>query len=98
MTITVREMRRLAWAAAAAPLPVLFTACGDGDAGLTRSEVVEIARAEMAESPAPATGEPGITSGDVEEAIRRAMAEAPQPEAGLAENEVEEIVKAIIRC
>ena len=86
-------MRQLAWVAAAALLPVLLIAKGDGDAGLSRAEVEEIVREELADAPAP---DPGLTSADVEEAVRRALADMPQPEAGLSENAVEEIVKSAI--
>ena len=72
---------------------LLFIACGGGGAGLSRAEVEEIVRSELADAPAP---EPGLTAAEVEEAIRRAMADMPQPEAGLTENEVEEIVKAAV--
>ena len=89
-------MRRLAWVAAAALLPVLLIACGGGDAGLSRSEVEEIVRAELAEAQDPPAPEPGLTSADVEEALRTAMAEMPQPEAGLTESEVERIVQSVI--
>ena len=44
---------------------LLLVACGDGDAELTRAEVEEIVRAELADAPAP---EPGLTAADVEEA------------------------------
>ena len=89
-------MRRLSWVAAAALLPVLLIACGGGDAGLSRSEVEEIVRAELAEAQDPPGPEPGLTAADVEEAVRTAMAEMPQPEAGLTEAEVERIVQSVI--
>ena len=78
------------------PVLILSIACGGEDAGLSRAEVEEIARAELAESPAPSTAEPGLTSADVEKAIHAAMADMPQPEAGLSKSEVEEIVKAAV--
>ncbi len=71
----------------------LLTACGDG---LSRAEVEEIVREEMADAPAPPQPEPGLTSADVEEAIRKAMADLPQLEPGLTRNEAEEIVQAAI--
>ena len=77
---------------------LLLVACGDGDAGLSRAEVEEIVREELADAPAPAQPEPGLTSADVEEAIRGAMAEMPQPDAGLSQEEVERIVEAAIRA
>ena len=80
--------------AALAMLAVLIlAACGDGEEGLSRAEVEEIVREELAEAPAP---EPGLTSAEVEEAIRRALTDMPQPEPGLTENEVEQIVEAAI--
>ena len=75
---------------------ILFVACGGEDAGLSRAEVEEIVRAELAESPAPPTAEPGLTYADVEEAIRAAMADMPQPESGLSQEDVERIVEAAI--
>ena len=71
----------------------LLAACGGG---LSRAEVEEIVRTEMAEAPTPTQPEPGLTSADVEEAIREAMADLPQPAPGLTRNEVEEIVQAAI--
>ena len=82
----------LSLAALALLAVLLLVACGDGD-GLSRAEVEQIVRAELADAPAP---EQGLTSADVEEAVRRTLADMPQPEAGLTANEVEEIVKAAI--
>ena len=76
--------------------PLLFIACSDGDGGLSRAEVEEIVREELADAPAPARPEPGLTSADVEEAIRAAMADMPQPVSGLSQEEVERIVEAAI--
>ena len=76
--------------------PLLFIACGDGDGRLSRPEVEEIVREELADVPAPARPEPGLTSADVEEAIRAAMADMPQPVSGLSQEEVERIVEAAI--
>ena len=77
---------------------LLLVACGGGDAGLSRAEVEEIVREELADAPAPAQPEPGLTSADVEEAIRAAMADMPQPESGLSQEEVERIVESAIRA
>ena len=78
------------------PVLILTIACGGEEDGLSRAEVEEIVRAELAESPAQSTAEPGLTSADVEKAIHAAMADMPQPEAGLSKSEVEEIVKAAV--
>ena len=74
--------------------PLLFIACGGGDAGLSRAEVEEIVREELADAPASAQPESGLTSAEVEEAIRAAMADMPQPESGLSQEETERIVEA----
>ena len=74
----------------------LLAACGDGDKGLTRAEVEEIVREEMAEEPTPSEPEPGLTTADVEEAIRAALADMPEPDSGLSKREIEEIVNAAV--
>ena len=89
------KMNKVALALAVLCL-VLVVACGDEDTGLTRADVEEIVRAELAESPAPPTAEPGLTSSDVEQAIRAALADMPQSGPGLSKSEVEEIVKAAV--
>ncbi len=67
---------------------LLFAACGGGDAGLTRAEVEEIVRAELAaESAASVEG----TVNDTPD-----VAAAPSDKAGLTRAEVEEIVRAAI--
>ena len=82
--------------ALAVMLLVLLVACGDGDPGLSRAEVEEIVREELADAPAPAETKPELTAADVEEAIRAAMEDIPQQEPGVTRNEVEGIVKAAI--
>ena len=77
-------------------VPILVTACGGGEAGLSRAEVEEIVRAELAGTPAPPQPELALTSAEVEEAIRKAMADLPQPKPGLTRNEVEGIMEAAI--
>ena len=86
------------WAAPAVLITLLLVACGGGgeDAGLSRAEVEEIVREELADAPAPAETKPELTAADVEEAIRAAMADIPQQEPGVTRNEVEGIVKAAI--
>ena len=94
--MTNRNMNAFAVAALAVLVSVLLAACGDGDAGLSREEVEEIVRAELADAPAPPEPAPSLTSADVEEAIRKAMAEMPKPDAGLTQQEVQRIVEAAI--
>ncbi len=91
-----RSLIPLAIRALIVPAVLLLVACGSDDAGLSRAEIEEIVRAELAESPPPPTAEPGLKSADVEESIRAALADLPQPESGLSKSEVEEIVKSAL--
>ena len=91
--MTNRKLSKLSLALAIVLAALLLAACGDGDAGLSRAEVEEIVRSEMADAPAP---EPGITSADVEEAIRRALADMPQPESGITSAEAESIARGVV--
>ena len=77
---------------------MLLISCGgtDADPGLTRAEVEEIVREEVAGAPVPPSPAPGLTSADVQEAIRAALADMTQPEPGLPQEEVEAIVQAAI--
>ena len=76
-------------------LLLLLTACGNGDedTGLSRAEVEEIFRAEMAAAPAPPQPGPGLTSADVEEVVRRETEAMLRSEARLTQGDVERIVK-----
>ena len=69
-------------------VPALLTACGGDDAGLTRAEVEEIVRAEMAALPDEAQSasndgsaamptQQGLTRAEVEEIVRVAIASVP---------------------
>ena len=93
-----RTTARTLWVAVLAGVlllaSVLLVACGDGDAGLTRADVEEIVKTEMADAPSEAASTPGMTSSDVDEAVSKAMTEMPEP--GLSRAEVEEIVRAAI--
>ena len=78
-------------------LLVLLTAFGcSGDDGLTRAEVEEVVRSEMASGSSQAASTPGMTSADVDEAVGKAMAEMSSAEPGLTRAEVEKIVRAAI--
>ncbi len=92
--ITARTLHASALAGALLLLASLsLTACADDDAALTRAEVEEIVRAEMASQ---ADTPPAMTSADVDEAVRKAMGEMPPPEPGLTRAEVKEIVRTAI--
>ena len=80
-------------------LTVALAACeeDDGDDELSRADVQEIVRQEMAAGAAP-TPEPGLTAAQVEEIVREAIAgiEQVEPDPGLSHEQVEEIVRAAI--
>ena len=76
-------------------LPALLAACGDGDAGLTRDDVAEIVREEMASEP-PSEAVAPLTEAQAESIVNDAIEKMPQPEPGLSRAEVEEIVRSAI--
>ena len=96
------KFKTVALAALLLVVPILLAACGDDDAdtgaGLSREEVQEIVRSEVAASaPAPVQpAQPGLTSAEVEAAIQTAMTAMPQPEPGLTSAKVEELIQAAI--
>ena len=73
-------------------------ACGDDDAdpvpALSRSDVQEIAREELAK--APQAPEPGLTSAQVEQLVQAAIANMPEPETGLTDADIEMAVQRAI--
>ena len=77
-------------------LPALLAACGGGDAGLTRAEVEEIVREEMASAPPLMEGVAPLTEAQAESIVNDAIEKMAQPEPGLTRAEVEEIVRAAI--
>ena len=90
--------RKLSWralAALACLAPLVAAACGgaDGEAGLSRTEVGEVVRAELAAVPAPPQPAAGITPAEVEQAIAAALAALPQPEAGLSRAEADQAIE-----
>ena len=65
----------------------------DTDAGLSRADVAEIVRAELANAPEP---EPGLTRAEADQIIQAAIAAIPEPEPGLTSAEVEQVVQVAI--
>ena len=92
------KLKTLALAALLLLVPILLAACGDDDtdagAGLSREEVQEIVRSEVAASPAPA--QPGLSREEVEAAVQAAITGMPEPEVGLTQADVEAAVQAAI--
>ena len=93
------KLKTIALVALLLLVPILLAACSDDDtdaaAGLTREEVQEIVRSEVAAS-APAPAQPSLTRADVEEAIQAAIAVMPQPDPSLTSADVEELIRAAI--
>ena len=91
------KLKILALAALLLLVPILLAACGDDDAdtaaGLSREEVREIVRSDVAAS-APAPAQAGLIRAEAEAAIQAAIAGMPAPEASLTEAEVEAAIQA----
>ena len=110
--MTGRLRRTASLAALALAAFTLFAACGDNDAGLTRTEVEEIVRAELAaessvsvdgtvnnDTPDVAAVPPataGLTRAEVEEIVTAAIAAIPEPRPGLTADEAERIARAAV--
>ena len=77
-------------------IALVLSACGDGDTGLSREEVEEIVREEMASSPPPTAAAAPLTEAQAAEIVNDAIDKMPKPEPGLTRAEVEEIVRAAI--
>ncbi len=92
----VRKLRFQTTAVLAVLVPLLLVACGDGDAGLSRAEVEEIVRAEIAEAPATPQSERGLTRAEVEQIVQDAIADVPDPQPGLTSSEAERIARGVI--
>ena len=75
-------------------IAALAIACGDSDAGLTRTDVVDVVRSELASEPAPQ--EPGASVAEVEQIVRDSIADIPEPPQGITTSEVEGIVRDFI--
>ena len=96
--MTNRKSSRRALAVLACLVPLAAVACGggDGEAGLSRTEVAEVVRAELAAVPAPPQPVAGITAAEAEQAIEAALAALPQPETGLSRAEAEQAIEAVL--
>lgn len=75
---------------------LLLVSCGDGDKGLSRTDVQEIVRAEMAEAPDPPQPEPGLSRAEVERIVHAAIDAIPEGQAGLTSADVEEAVRGAL--
>ncbi|MCY4583529.1 MAG: hypothetical protein OXE50_12165 [Chloroflexi bacterium] len=70
-------LRALALSVLTVAASILVISCGSEDAGLSREEVEEIVREELAKAPTPAQPEPGLTTEDVERIARGVVASIP---------------------
>ena len=89
------KLKTVALAALLLLVPILLAACDDADtdagAGLTREEVQEIVRSEVASVAAP--GPTGLTRAEVEEAMQAAIAGMPKPDVGLTTDEARRLAQ-----
>ena len=97
--MTSSGFKRTALLVLAIVLPFLFLACDGGAAdsspGLTRAEVEEMIRAEVANTPAVEV-EASLTGAEVEHLVQTAIKGIPEPEPppdGLTRNDVAEVVQ-----
>ncbi len=79
-----------------AVIALVISACSGGDDGLTRAEVEEIVREEMASASTQTDPASGVSSDQVEGIVNDAIEKMVQPEPGLTRAEVEEIVREAI--
>ena len=96
MKLATQPIINLAALALGALVLAVPLACGGGDEGLSRTDVEEVVRTELAEAPAPPMAEPGLTAAEVEAAVREAISVMVQPAPGLSEAQVEEMVQAAV--
>ncbi len=91
---------RLPFAAVTAVLLLLIAAlviaCGNEETGLSREDVEEIVREELARTPEPTPPEPGVSGEEVRETVDAAIASIEQPEAGLTPAEAERIARGVV--
>ena len=88
-----KKARSFALAVALLMLALTTGACGGGSDGLTRQEVVEVVRSELAAS-TPEPAQAGLTLEEVEESIQAAIASMPEPQPGLSHADLEEAVQS----
>ena len=74
--MTNRVIKTAAVAILLAALVTFVLSCSDSDAGMSRAEVVEVVRSELAKEPAPP--EPGTSVAEVERIVQEALENSPQ--------------------
>ncbi len=72
---------------------MLLVACADGDAALSRAEVEELDRVEIADTPPPETG---LSESEVDRIVEAAIADIDEPHPGLTLKEIEAAVRKAI--
>ena len=71
-------------------LAFLIVACSDSEAGMSRADVEDVVRSELASQ--PAAPEPGASVAEVERIVQDSIADIPEPPLGITSAEVEEIL------
>ena len=84
-------VNKMAIAALIGLIAVLAIACSESDAGLSRADVAEVVRSELANAPEPADS--GPSAAEVERMVQDSIAGIPEPVPGVTIEEVERIVR-----
>lgn len=96
--MTSNKLSLVATAILALILPALLVACGDGDTDaapqLTRSQIEEIVRSEVAKAPAS----PALTQAEVEQLVSSAIQGIPDPKPQLSQDDVEQVVQTAVEA
>ena len=102
--MTFKKLNLVAAMVLALLLPILLVGCGEEDtdnqAELTRSDVEEIVRAEIAKVPAATPAAPGLSRNEVEQVVQASIAGIPEPSTVpvLTRADVEEVAQTAVEA
>ena len=102
--MTFKKLNLVAAMVLALLLPILLVGCGEEDTDnqpdLTRSDVEEIVRAEIAKVPAATPAAPGLSRNEVEQVVQASIAGIPEPETVpvLTRADIEEVVQTAVEA
>ena len=102
--MTFKKLNLVAAMVLALLLPILLVGCGEEDTDsqpdLTRSDVEEIVRAEIAKVPAATPAAPGLSRNEVEQVVQASIAGIPEPSTVpvLTRSDVEEVAQTAVEA
>ena len=102
--MTFKKLNLVAAMVLALLLPILLVGCGEEDTDnqpdLTRSDVEEIVRAEIAKVPAATPAAPGLSRNEVEQVVQASIAGIPEPSTVpvLTRADIEEVVQTAVEA